>query len=938
MCALDGETPPETAQHLCATRVATTHGRENKPTLGGISMVGKRKERREQNSLALNRMSRCGAIATAVACLLGANPVMAQSLNRVVRFDIRPQTLDKALLEFAHQAHVQIMFSTDIVRHRSVQELSGYFTEQQALLQLLSGSRLTFSESGDTIKIFPSAGHQGATTATDPPKPAQDAGRQTAGGAQSKDQAPSVKSGAQKNDRNGSIALQPVLVTGTHITGGAPESEPIITITSRDIEESGYQTVEQLMDSLPENFNSVGSENTESLASETNSGNIGYGASVDLMGLGFDSTLVLVNGHRLAPTGTSGAFSDVSVIPLDAIQRIDIMTDGASAIYGADAIGGVINYILKADEEGAETAVEYGSVTQGGLKDYQFSQSAGTEWAGGSGFLSYNFHKETPLSTADREFSAPAGTWNLLPGYQQNAVYGTANEEFWGGGRLAGNLFFETRTDHSGAPSGVPPISTVSHSTQESVDADYLVHLGGTFRSDTSVTFGESKSLLSDYFGSSSGQSRLITGDENVSGNAASLPAGRVKVAVGFQIRREEFLSQYTGEFTSEGAISKDRTVSAVYAESRIPLAGSRRQNIIDPILQLDLAARYEHYSDFGQSVNPKLGMAWRPTRAIKVRGTISSSFRAPNFYELYGARYALLVNSIDPESPSGQAVALMLQGSDPRLQPEKSREWTFGVDLNPAWTRGFDANVTYLNIRFRDRIDTPAIPFPNALASDTPYISSVQQNPSLGELNGFIQAPVQYYNITTYPGLGPPAELAQSVAVVNDELQNIGLTTVDAVQLRTKYESSVVGVTYRVNSNISYLLKYENSFGDGSQPVSILNTLENPLGLRGRIGLSAAKGRWSFSGAVNYSNRYTDNIAVPSVGVASWTTIDGQLDYRLSEESLYGAKLQLALSCQNCADRQPPRVSPSSYLFGYDPTNASPLGRFVSVTLRGNW
>ena len=71
-----------------------------------------------------------------------------------------------------------------------------------------------------------------------------------------------------------------------------------------------------------------------------------HGAGLNLRGLGQRATLVLVNGRRLAPSG-AGSFVDVSLIPLSAVERVEILTDGASAIYGSDAVGGVVNFILR---------------------------------------------------------------------------------------------------------------------------------------------------------------------------------------------------------------------------------------------------------------------------------------------------------------------------------------------------------------------------------------------------------------------------------------------------------------------------------------------------------------------------------------------------------------------------------------------------------------
>jgi outer membrane receptor protein involved in Fe transport len=91
-------------------------------------------------------------------------------------------------------------------------------------------------------------------------------------------------------------------------------------------------------------------------------------------------------------------------------------------------------------------------------------------------------------------------------------------------------------------------------------------------------------------------------------------------------------------------------------------------------------------------------------------------------------------------------------------------------------------------------------------------------------------------------------------------------------------------------------------------------------------------------NGAINYVNHYSDPTALVPVRIASWTTVDLQVAYQVEDVRLPLNGLQVALSCTNCLDRAPPAVRKSSYLFGYDPTNASPMGRFVSLTVRKRW
>ena len=175
-------------------------------------------------------------------------------------------------------------------------------------------------------------------------------------------------------------AMQRVEVTGSSIKRIAKEGAlPVQVITYDQIEKQGITTAEQLMRTL--SANGTGAENMTS-------GNNVFGADADrlaggasfasLRGLGPGATLVLLNGRRVATHGASGRAVDLNSIPLGAISRVEILKDGASAIYGTDAIGGVINFILKTNYSGVETSVSTNDTQEGGGATRRASLLAGT--------------------------------------------------------------------------------------------------------------------------------------------------------------------------------------------------------------------------------------------------------------------------------------------------------------------------------------------------------------------------------------------------------------------------------------------------------------------------------------------------------------------------------------------------------------------------------
>lgn len=203
-----------------------------------------------------------------------------------------------------------------------------------------------------------------------------------------------------------------VEVTGSSIKRiDAETALPVQIITRKEIERSGAQNTEELLKTI----SAVASGN--SLSQAMNAGtNSASASTVSLRGLGGQRTLVLVNGRRSTvfggvPVTAGGGDSavDVNSIPLSAIERVEILKDGASAVYGSDAIAGVINFILRSDYEGGEITALYGFTTQGGANVDKATATLGfgnLQTDRYNVMVNANFQKERPLFGRDRKFSS----------------------------------------------------------------------------------------------------------------------------------------------------------------------------------------------------------------------------------------------------------------------------------------------------------------------------------------------------------------------------------------------------------------------------------------------------------------------------------------------------------------------------------------------------
>jgi len=211
-----------------------------------------------------------------------------------------------------------------------------------------------------------------------------------------------VSAGAQQ-DAGPVVKLDKVMVTGSNIVRIEGESGlPVQVITREELTNGGVQTVQELLDRISAN-QSFGGFNEAKGEGNTL---VGFTAA-SLRGLGSQRTLVLLNGRRLAPYALSGGQSvDLSGIPVSALERVEILKDGASAVYGTDAIGGVINFILRKDYQGAEINANYFATERGGGNNGRVNLTAGLGDLAKDKynfFISADYFKQDSLKASQRE-------------------------------------------------------------------------------------------------------------------------------------------------------------------------------------------------------------------------------------------------------------------------------------------------------------------------------------------------------------------------------------------------------------------------------------------------------------------------------------------------------------------------------------------------------
>src|SRR5258708_5446525 len=327
-------------------------------------------------TMSRRRLLQSTSIAAALATALGAGAAAAQAQS--FNFDIPAESLSKALRDYGRATHQQLLFTEDLTAGKTAPPVRGTFDPSEALAHLLAGSKLSAQRTPTGALVVVREGET---------------------------QRPPVAGGVETPQQ-----VSEVVVTGTHIRGVQGLPTPSLTFTHEAIETSGATSVEDLLSTLPQNTNTISpSAQIATGASSLSNQNVQAVNGISLRGLGPAATLVLVNGQR-QPANLYGRVVDVSAFPLSIIDSIEVVTGGRSAVYGSDAVAGVVNLITKRSYEGAETEGYYGGLAHGGQLT-QFSQVVGKIFANGGFVFAYDYSNRDSFDIA--KTNVPIGPSSL---------------------------------------------------------------------------------------------------------------------------------------------------------------------------------------------------------------------------------------------------------------------------------------------------------------------------------------------------------------------------------------------------------------------------------------------------------------------------------------------------------------------------------------------
>jgi iron complex outermembrane receptor protein len=333
-----------------------------------------------------------------LAGLVTAAPMAAVAQEQKLTFKIPAQPLSASLLTFGRQARLSVLAGQEQVHGRTAPEVSGDMTARQALTRLLAGSGLAAEfVTGGGVRIVqlrvanPSAARDAPVSRVARTTPWE----------------------TQVNE------VEPLVVTGTAIRGYRGQALPVTVIDAAASSAREALTPIELLTALPQiGAIPLGESTSGSLTAR------GDNAAINMRGIGSSATLVLLNGRRLAPhpissleNGAPSLSVNVNQLPARGLERIDVLRDGASSLYGSDAVAGVINFVTTRRLRGTEVRARYGYPEAGGGKSWNLTATHGRDLFDGRGRLltTLDLLQRDKIFLNQRDFSATADHSSQAP-------------------------------------------------------------------------------------------------------------------------------------------------------------------------------------------------------------------------------------------------------------------------------------------------------------------------------------------------------------------------------------------------------------------------------------------------------------------------------------------------------------------------------------------
>lgn len=422
--------------------------------------------------------------------------------------------------------------------------------------------------------------------------------------------------------------------------------------------------------------------------------------------------------------------------------------------------------------------------------------------------------------------------------------------------------------------------------------------------------------------------SRAISVDGFLRGPVAQLPGGGIETVFGVDFENDRF-SEHDLNSAVLGVPSDDfrlgpfsRSRSSAFAEARIPILGASQGADSQQRLVATLAARYDHYSDFGSKNTPQLGLEWHPFRYLGIRGTYAKAFKAPTLFQRYSPAEVAPVQVIDPTN--GQAVVVnSTSGGNRELRPESGASRTLGLIYDYPGKQHLFLSATFWSINERDAIQ-PLLP--DVIVANEALFSS------------------RIIRAASCAG-GPPCP----IVAVDDSYVNFGGIKVKGIDYQVSNALKAVTGEWRAALQATQILRYSTSLAPGSPSIDS-NSNAQGTGLwsprwKATISLNWSRGPYVINFGGRYVGRYRDFAPLPNgdfLTLGNFWYMDANVRYSLGNyfasgsNWLHGAYLEFG--AVNLLNKQPQFSMAGGGFIGYDPSQADARGRLLHFRVGARW
>lgn len=857
------------------------------------------------------------ATATLSLLLLANSTLAAAQSPEHFSFNQPAESLSQALRDVAVRTGRNLIAPSDLIGERQAPPLTGILTAEEAVARLLAGTGIRFRLVEGTLIV-------------------------ESGPLASNASAP------DSNDRAGSA----ITVTGTRIRG-AGSASPVTVTTRRVLERAGINDLADFTRILPQNYTGGQNRGIAGGGEQGGQQNLNDSAALNLRGLGPDATLTLLNGHRLSYDAL-GQGVDISAIPLGAIERIEVVADGASALYGSDAVAGVANVILRRDYDGLETTARIGGATAGGDFQQEYSLVGGRRWSSGGLMVALDHSRATPITAGQRDYASSVDrSLFLTDRIRQTSAVITAHQQIAPAVTLEIDGSATSRTSLSQNPflptADVRVSGIVAHNHVRSWAVTPTLRADlGSWQASLSASAARSRTLLdaSNFFNGTPTNFRLLYADGlkgaelTGEGPLFALPGGDARLAVGGGVRTISLHVNQArvgnGQRTVTTDFTERRSVEFAYGELSLPLVSPDLGITMVNRLTFSAALRYEHWNHIASVTTPKVGVIYQPIAGMTLRGTWGRSFKIPTLLQINEIPQGQLLPGFifaPPPQPAGSPV-LLLNGSAANLKPERATTWSGSLELAPEVAPGLTLRATYFHVDYRDRIAAPLTSVLTALYNPL-YSDLIAYNPTAAEVNAAI---------ATLPGglvnqTGAAFDPSAVGAIINSSIRNTERQRIHGVDLNADYQLDLEARGKLLLTGAASYLESSQQLAPNRPAVQLAGTVFNPPHWRGRAGAVWDGKRGGLSAFVNYIGRNKDRRFPTVETIGAFVSLDLNASLRTSASAGPLRNVELRLSALNVLNQKPhfirnaaPEAAP------YDSTNESPVGRFLGASVRKTW